>query len=702
MKLRQQLALVSLVALLLPWALVEYLAVFGQVIKDGQLRALEATAQAVAARLGSDPALMPLHSIDYEHSLYVHPLPFAPTLDGYADEWRNLDVEPRLFSDESGFSVAVRTGRHRGTLSLMLDVKSLNVSFHRPGSEKLASADHLVIAIGHNYFILRASAPGSMQTVHRTLSGQVQSDYRIRGVLQQTAEGYSVEIQLPISLARESFALAVIDDNRGQPRALGTLGSLALRAGGTDPGILPATHGRLIEPSDSVQQALDIFARAGHTLTVTDAQLWQLARSQQPPETGAQSPHWLWQAVLNRIGSRHSLPTYEPQHTGRHNNPITRRAISGQSHGQWLQSPGGERAVVSAPIYREQTEALENQLAGVVIVEQTSNPWQHLNAQAIKRLLLITLASGLVLLLVLIGYASWLSWRIGRLNRAARKAQQQVTPEALLAAWPQSRINDELTDLSENYRALLQQVRLYTDYLKTLSSKLSHELRTPLAVVRSSLDNLAGLNLPTEAHTYTQRARDGAGRLSDILSAMTEASRVEASIVAAEKETIHLARLLKDICQAYTDTYQRPVILSADTPDSDIWQTQLAPELLVQMLDKLIDNANDFAPAGTPIELSLNYLADTENPHCLISVSNTGPALPPALAGQLFNSLTTGRPQFTADSRIHLGLGLFIVSLIADYHGGTARARNRPDGTGVIFDIDMPLPPPAVFAPKRV
>jgi signal transduction histidine kinase len=39
----------------------------------------------------------------------------------------------------------------------------------------------------------------------------------------------------------------------------------------------------------------------------------------------------------------------------------------------------------------------------------------------------------------------------------------------------------------------------------------------------------------------------------------------------------------------------------------------------------------------------------------------------------------------------HLGLGLFIVRLITQFHGGEASAKNLPDNSGVIFSITLPL-----------
>ena len=102
------------------------------------------------------------------------------------------------------------------------------------------------------------------------------------------------------------------------------------------------------------------------------------------------------------------------------------------------------------------------------------------------------------------------------------------------------------------------------------------------------------------------------------------------------------------------------------------------------MLDKLLDNAADFCPPGGHIRLALEPDART----CLLSVTNAGPLLPPQLDGRLFESLVSGRT--AADGRPHLGLGLYIVRLIADFHGGAAAATNLADGTGVRISIELP------------
>jgi signal transduction histidine kinase len=64
------------------------------------------------------------------------------------------------------------------------------------------------------------------------------------------------------------------------------------------------------------------------------------------------------------------------------------------------------------------------------------------------------------------------------------------------------------------------------------------------------------------------------------------------------------------------------------------------------------------------------------------------------MEGRLFESMVTVRPGGTnASGEPHLGLGLYIVRLIARFHGGNAAAHDRPDGTGVIVTVTLPLHP---------
>ena len=131
-----------------------------------------------------------------------------------------------------------------------------------------------------------------------------------------------------------------------------------------------------------------------------------------------------------------------------------------------------------------------------------------------------------------------------------------------------------------------------------------------------------------------------------------------------------------------------------------------APDLVAQLLDKLADNAREFSAPGTPIGIEVTVEWDWAR----LSVSNFGPPLPDAMASQLFESMVSVRPVAAGEpprSEPHLGLGLFIVRLIAEYHGGraaghavrrSATSRDRLDGGRFRGGATLPGPAPARHA----
>ena len=109
-----------------------------------------------------------------------------------------------------------------------------------------------------------------------------------------------------------------------------------------------------------------------------------------------------------------------------------------------------------------------------------------------------------------------------------------------------------------------------------------------------------------------------------------------------------------------------------------------APELIIQALDKLMENAVSFSAAGAPVQLALEPVAEDWK----LSVRNQGPLLPPAMANTLFDPMVSARE--ASSEELHLGLGLHVVRLICDYHRGHAEARNVHDPDGVVVSMFLP------------
>ena len=74
----------------------------------------------------------------------------------------------------------------------------------------------------------------------------------------------------------------------------------------------------------------------------------------------------------------------------------------------------------------------------------------------------------------------------------------------------------------------------------------------------------------------------------------------------------------------------------------------------------------------------------------VLIVANAGPPLPAGMEERLFESMVSVRAG-NASGAPHLGLGLYIVRLIAQFHGGAATAENRVAPPGVAVIVRLPL-----------
>ncbi|HLU06403.1 MAG TPA: ATP-binding protein, partial [Woeseiaceae bacterium] len=244
---------------------------------------------------------------------------------------------------------------------------------------------------------------------------------------------------------------------------------------------------------------------------------------------------------------------------------------------------------------------------------------------------------------------------------------------------PSAGAGDEIGDLSRSFSSVLRRLGEYNEYLRTLASKLSHEMRTPLTIVTSSLENLEHEPLSAESAMYTERAREGTARLHRILNAMSEASRVEELIEQAETEVFDLDTVLSSTVTAYAGAWPlRRFTYLGETAGAKM---EGSPELVIQMLDKLVDNAVGFSSDGDEIVIRLRR----DNGGYTLSVTNPGPPLPERMRSQLFDSLVSVR---SGDTGKHLGLGLFIARLIATGHGGSITAFDVE--SGVTFEVRFP------------
>ena len=354
------------------------------------------------------------------------------------------------------------------------------------------------------------------------------------------------------------------------------------------------------------------------------------------------------------------------------------RALTGEPTQLWRYAKDMRTVLLSAaqPIWSG------DEIVGAVVVEESTRGTQAVTVAALESLLISSLIVFLVGCLALIAFAWRLTFRVERLRSDAARVID--THGRITGVISGSATQDEIGALARTLEDMLQRLARYNDYLEQMAARLAHELRTPVAVVRSSLDNLRHGQFAVADQVYIERADEGLRRLSLLIARMSEASQLERMMEGSEKERFDLAVVVSGCIEGYRATYPASQF-ELICPAQGIRLNGL-PDAIAQLLDKLIQNAVDFATLDSPIIVSVTVDAK----HAVLAVENRGPTMPPGVLATLFSSMVSIRDK-SASQPSHLGLGLYIVQLIADFHGGAVSATNLQDSSGARFELRLPL-----------
>lgn len=682
MRLRKQLLIVSLITLIVPWAGCQYVREVDTTLRKGQTQALLATARAVASRLGSDEAsvqrLRQFIAEGSATSIYVHPAPNAISTDGYEEEWQSQAFQLQRFrsaaNPQAQFRVVAASWQQK--LYLFLRIHDEKWNYFSPAQASPLESDYLEISAlsdkdEFRHFIVYASAPGAVHVARLFEDGNASIEHQIKGTWLEWEAGYQIELQLPKTWANNKLAVAL--------NGL-TVDNSDFYASNSANMLKPPP---IVTLAPELSRELAVFEQPGIRLGLASSSTRFVGEHGQINEREVYEHHgfvaWFYNLILGD-DRRPSLDT--PKQSGQFETPEPALALRGEEADGWYRQGNNKIMRVATPIYDLRND---REIVGAVVADQSAESLADLTNNAFDQLLMYSVLVSTTAALTFLLYASWLSLRIRKLSSAAANV---VSESGKIADnFPVFKSGDEVGDLSRSYAALLSRLREYTNYLRTLSSKLSHELRTPLAIVKTSLDNLEHERLSSQARTYADRAREGATRLTSILNSMSAASHVEQAISGAETERIPVDELLESLKAAYEDVYKRARFsLRIQKDAGEKLEIDGSGELLVQMLDKLVDNAADFCPENGLVELGLYRNNNT----IVITVRNEGPPLPKDMQGQLFDSMVSVRDKDSPQQGHHLGLGLYIVRLIADFHRGEVQGYNVPDNSGVIFEIRLP------------
>ena len=632
--------------------------------------------------------------------LLQHPI----QLDGRTDDWENLlplatsygrdnVLEGSAAYDPQSFSFRFLGGRHGQYLYALFMVEDKSTIFRQKNAPLTETGDHLRIAVENgsgllDFYVLSPDGPG-LANAFLVPGGPDRfapafNETRIEGFWKQTTSGYNIELRIPFALLKNrlSFALADIDDpgTRLIKTVIGT-GRMTRRE---ELGLLLADNSglqRLIKPLQQQTTRIWLVDWRKRLLALAGS-LDSDGQNGYAPKKGGLADRLLQPLV-------EAVQAITPSHEGkratasrefdlRDLDPVL---AGSEFTGRRIINEDGLQVIAAAEPFFANGEVL-----GAVVVEEQTDSILTARNRMLEQIMAVTVLLFLLAFTVLFAFGSRLS---GRIRRLRRQTEQAIGKDGrILGSFQPSLTGDELGELSRQQAAIIARLRDFHRHQDKMADTLEHELRTPLAGVSASLTNLRRqLETPDRSIAgHLADAGQNLKRMEEILTGIREAAALEEALRQDEPEKIDLCRALAAWVEyGYRKTFskvgfsltacQGPVHILADQ------------DRIRQMMDKLVENAVDFSPPGATVMIRLQ----TEDDLAVLSVLNEGPCLDEKVADQLFHSMVSLR-QGKKDREVHMGLGLFIVRSIVEFHGGTVEAANRWDGIdGAVFTVRLPL-----------
>jgi signal transduction histidine kinase len=318
----------------------------------------------------------------------------------------------------------------------------------------------------------------------------------------------------------------------------------------------------------------------------------------------------------------------------------------------------------------------------------------------IERVRLVLLGGMVAVALVGLGSGLLLSRHILRRIDGMASASRAIMAGNLSGRIPQQHTGDELDRLAGSLNTMLERIERLMIGLREVSDNIAHDLKTPLNRLRNRAEAALRDDRGSPAwRDGLERTIEEADDLIKTFNALLLIAKLEAGAVEETLEPMDLAEVVADVAELYAP--------AAEDAGFRLEHTAVPPipvhanrQLVGQALTNLIDNALKYSAKQAQTDTvppAITITAIARDGKAILTVADRGPGIAAAdreRALKRFVRLEISR------SRPGTGLGLSLVTAVAQMHGGTVRLEDNEPGLRAV--LELPLDPtPRPTAPDK-
>lgn len=237
----------------------------------------------------------------------------------------------------------------------------------------------------------------------------------------------------------------------------------------------------------------------------------------------------------------------------------------------------------------------------------------------------------------------------------------------------------ELDQVIESINGFIRRLNHVMEREKRFSADAAHELRTPMSALKIQLHNLSN-EVDTKHETFRQ-LQEGVDRMQHLIEQLLSLYRATPEQFAKNCELLDLYKLAQDqVAGLYPHFEHKMQSIELAGSSVEIEGDKFALETL---MSNLLTNANKYTPVGGKIVVGVN---EYDSEVCL-SVEDSGPGIPDADKKHVFDRFYRVAPQGDAHGPPGGGLGLTIVSHVAELHKARVELKDSSFNSGSLFQV---------------
>lgn len=695
--------LMSLALLVIPWFSYRYLSEMEAFLVESQSQAQLLTAEGISTLLNGRKDLfydLPLSPEGYEQ-LYAHALENPIRIDGKDNDWEDIldfavkygDTQMTEDTEQRQSNFSLLLGEHKDQIYALVTVEDDSITFRDRNILRLDLSDHIRITFTGldgkiKKMVISATEPG-VTTAYAVddewryaIEGVAEN--RVQGYVTTNNSGYIMEFRIPLAMlgSTKLFGLAVVDVDEAENRAIKSI-----------TGTLPSTEteaiGLVVLKSPEVLKIIRSLGYSGAKIQVIDVQSRVRAevgsyvanQIKKPDEPVSSSWGDAWFTVVSfLLDSIYNLidpALRNVDHTS--DDEVIKASLAGTpSFQRRYDKDEGEMIVAAHPIIAE------DDIIGTVVLRQNTDRILQLRRGALERIISFSVLSLIIVVIFILAFSMRLARRIRKLGTETTNAIDSHGRLQTNRLKSETRSGDEIGDLARSISSMLSKLHQHNQFLENMPRTLRHEINNPLNTLSTSLHNLEVADSSTSRAKYLESAKRAVLRIGMIVQNLADAASLEEALESEELEVVDLYQLLQSYMTNCRVTHANRKFEYRGTSHNVL--AKVSDYRIEQLLDKLIDNAIDFSEPDSTIVMGLTK--DDRNLN--LFVSNRGICIPNDVLGSVFDSMVSVRDS-TPDNRLHFGMGLYVVRVIAEHHGGSVSATNLLNEQGVTIRVSLPL-----------